>query len=61
MHTSRCRNSIETRSLPIESVDYRFVILPVTVVDIHRLSCGYDINGLMSVILSDMQDIKDLS
>ncbi|CAL1268282.1 unnamed protein product [Larinioides sclopetarius] len=47
MLTSKCRNSIEARSLPMESVDYRSVISPVAMVDIKPLSCEYAVNGLL--------------
>ena len=38
MHASNCQNSIEAKSLPIESMDYWSVISPVTLVDIHPLA-----------------------
>ena len=60
MHTSKCRNLIEAVALRIESVDYRFLISLVALVDIHPLSCKYGINGLLSVILNDKQDLNTL-
>ena len=59
MHTSKCRNFIDAESLLIESVDYRFVILLVAVVDIHPLSCEYEINVLLRVKLNGMQDLNN--
>ena len=60
MHTSKYRNSMEARSLPIVSVNFRPVISPVAHVDIHPLSCEYGINTLLRVILNDTQDLNAL-
>ena len=54
MHSDKYRHSIEARSLPIESVDYCSVLLPIALVDIHPLTCEYGIKGLLRVILNCM-------
>ena len=59
MHISKYRNSIEAGSFTIESVDYRSLILPVTLVNIHPLSCKYKIKGIR-VKMNCMEDLNTL-
>ena len=47
MHTSW--NLFEAESLHIESAEHRFVVSPVTLVDIHALPNDYRMNGLPEV------------
>lgn len=43
MLASKCWNSIETRSLLMDKVDYRSVMLHVALVEVQPLSCEYGI------------------
>ena len=58
MCTNKRPNSIDAGSLRIERVDYRFMILPVSLFDIHPLSCEYGINRLLRIILNGMQELN---
>ena len=51
---------MEVGLFPKESVDFCSVILPVALVDNHPLSREYEINGLLRIILKDMQDLNAL-
>ena len=60
MLTIKCRISLETRSLPIESMNDRSLILPFALVDIQPLSCEYGIIKLKRIKLNGMQVLYSL-
>ena len=60
MLTIKCRISLETRSLPIESMNDRSLILPFALVDIQPLSCEYGFIKLKRTKLNGMQDLNSL-
>ena len=59
MHISKCRNSIEAGSFTVESMDYRSLILPITLVNIHPLSIKYKIKGIR-VKMNCIEDLNTL-
>ena len=61
MHTSKCQNLIEARSLPVESVDSCSMKFHVALVNMHLLwstLSEYGINDLLRVMLNGMQDFQ---
>ena len=61
MHTSKCQNLIEARSLPVERVDSCSMKFHVALVNMHLLwstLSEYGINDLLRVMLNGMQDFQ---
>ena len=52
MLTIKYQNSKKEGLLPIQSLDYSFVIFLIALVDIRPLSCECGINGLLRAILN---------